>query len=395
MLSTETKEIVKSTVPLLKEHGVAITTHFYNKMLTKHPELKNVFNQANQAQKTQAASLAGSVLAYAENIDNLEALLPAVQRIAHKHASLGVVPDQYAIVGSNLLESIKEVLDLPEDHAALTAWGEAYGVLAKIFIDAEEAIYKSNEEAEGGWRGFREFVIANKTQQTPEITELELKPADGGAVKAYAGGQYIGLKVKPADSEYDCIRQYSLCGAIKNGSYTIAVKAETEGVDGVVSNHLHSLPVGATVHLQPPVGSFVLDVNAKHHVFISGGVGITPLMGMLREMAQQKVASQDATFIQCCKSAGHEVFKSNIAALQSGLDVEYKVCYELEQGGDHQGLLNAEVLKAWIGDKVQTDTAVYFCGSKPFMAAMQQALLAIGFDASQIHHEIFGPTVIL
>lgn len=102
-LSAEHQKMVKSTVPVLAEHGVAITGHFYKRMLDNHPELQNIFNSAHQSTGTQPATLGHAVWAYAANIDDLRALTSAVSRIGHKHASLGITPDQYPIVGENLL----------------------------------------------------------------------------------------------------------------------------------------------------------------------------------------------------------------------------------------------------------------------------------------------------
>ena len=79
-------------------------------MFTNHPELKNVFNQTNQREGRQPQALAASVYAAAANIDSLEAILPVVNLIAHKHRALGILPEHYPIVGENLLAAIKEVL---------------------------------------------------------------------------------------------------------------------------------------------------------------------------------------------------------------------------------------------------------------------------------------------
>ncbi len=90
MLSQKTIDIVKSTVPALKDHGLEITTTFYKIMFENNPEVK---------------------------------------------------PEHYPIVGKNLLLAIKEVLGDAATDEVLNAWGEAYEVIAKIFIDVEEGIY--------------------------------------------------------------------------------------------------------------------------------------------------------------------------------------------------------------------------------------------------------------
>lgn len=89
-LSLEQIHIVRDTVPILKEHGCAITTHFYADLLTTHPDLNNIFNHTNQINGQQPKALADSLFAYASHIDDLGVLSPAIERISQKHASLYV-----------------------------------------------------------------------------------------------------------------------------------------------------------------------------------------------------------------------------------------------------------------------------------------------------------------
>lgn len=77
------------------------------------------------------------VLAAAVHIDKLEAIIPAVVQVAHKHRSLGVKPEHYPVVGENLLLAIKEVLGNAATDEILHAWKEAYGVIADAFIGIE------------------------------------------------------------------------------------------------------------------------------------------------------------------------------------------------------------------------------------------------------------------
>ena len=83
-LNPEQVKIIKSTVPVLQEHGNHITYCFYQNMLREVPELNNVFNCTNQINGRQAAALAGSLYAYANHVDDLGALSPAVERICQK-----------------------------------------------------------------------------------------------------------------------------------------------------------------------------------------------------------------------------------------------------------------------------------------------------------------------
>ena len=177
MFKPQTIALIQATVPLLKSRGEDITRHFYRAMLTGHPELKAFFNEAHQAEGTQARALAGAVLAYASHIDRVHELAPALPRIIQKHVALGVQPAHYPIVGACLLAAIREVLgaDVATDEI-IAAWAEAYGALAQLLIDAEEQVYAATAALPGGWRGQREMVVARKERESELITSFYLEP---------------------------------------------------------------------------------------------------------------------------------------------------------------------------------------------------------------------------
>jgi nitric oxide dioxygenase len=392
MLSQQTIEIVQSTIPLLAENGEAITHHFYGNLLTDNPGLKNVFNPTNQQDGAQARALADAVFAYANNLENLEALLPAVARIAHKHVSLGVKPEQYPIIGGALLSAIQEVAELPDNHPALTAWGEAYGVLADVFIKAEEELYQQNEQQTGGWRGFRDFAISEVKRETGNVKSFYLTPMDGGPVPAFKDGQYVGLKTALKDQTFTQIRQYSLSGPSNLETLRITTKAEPEGL---VSNYLHQCEEGTTVSIQAPTGVFNLDNSVENHIFIAGGVGITPLVGMLYEALNKGIEANKILFIQAQNSPDDEIFKSELAHLQAKHGFNYMTQFS---GHDEKNYVDVSKLKAAcdeVGIKPENNTAVYFCGPKPFMSAMKQCCLTLGTTEQHIHYETFGPTTAL
>lgn len=135
-LSTETKQIVSATKPVLEEHGLAITTRMYERLFTEHPEVEAMFSGAAPGQPER---LAGAVLAYAENIEQVESLVPVVEQIAGKHVAAGVEPAHYDIVGGALLGAMVDVLG-ELDPSVLDAWGQAYGYLANIFIEVEAGV---------------------------------------------------------------------------------------------------------------------------------------------------------------------------------------------------------------------------------------------------------------
>ncbi|WP_107669228.1 globin domain-containing protein [Cyanothece sp. BG0011] len=142
-VSQKTIDIVKSTAPVIKQHGQKITTRMYEIMFDTHPEVKAQFDMSAQANGTQPAKLATAVYSYATHIDDLESLKAMVDKIAHRHVQTHVLPEQYPIVGECLLQAIKDVLGEAATEEVMTAWAKAYQVLAEVFINREQQIYQN------------------------------------------------------------------------------------------------------------------------------------------------------------------------------------------------------------------------------------------------------------
>jgi nitric oxide dioxygenase/hemoglobin len=139
--SEHAKTIVKATAPAIEKHGVDITTAMYARLF-QNADVKAMFDQAAQDSGEQPRRLAGAILAYAKNIDKLENLGPAVQRMVARHVETGVKAEHYPYVAEALLPAIRDVLgaDVATDEV-LGAWGEAYWMLADILIAAEADAY--------------------------------------------------------------------------------------------------------------------------------------------------------------------------------------------------------------------------------------------------------------
>lgn len=134
--------IVKATAPAIEKHGVEITTAMYSRLL-QDPQIAAMFDRAAQDSGEQPRRLAGAILAYAKNIDKLHNLGSAVQRMVARHVETGVKPDHYPHVAAALLPAIRDVLgaEVATDEV-LSAWGEAYWMLADILIAAEAQAYE-------------------------------------------------------------------------------------------------------------------------------------------------------------------------------------------------------------------------------------------------------------
>ncbi|SHR25268.1 Putative flavohemoprotein [Mycobacteroides abscessus subsp. abscessus] len=400
-LDTKTIEIIKSTVPVLAQHGEAITKRFYEMMFTNHPELLNIFNHANQKQGRQPKALANTVYAAAAYIDNLEAILPVVRQIAHKHRSLQVKAEHYPIVGKHLLLAIKDVLGDAATDDIIDAWGKAYGVIANVFIQVEKEMYEETVSQSGGWNDFRDFTVAKKVKESEVITSFYLQPKDGKGIPTFTPGQYISIRVKIAGEEYTHIRQYSLSDSPEKEYYRISVKKETSSSEhipnGKVSTYLHdSIQEGDTLEVTAPAGDFVLDVESTEPVvFLSGGVGITPMISMLNTIATQQ-PNRKVTFIHAAINGTTHAMHEHVKELSNQSEnIEYYLCYEKPTEKD---LLNKEYTKEgymdlpWIDSIVKDKNAsFYFCGPIPFMKTVNNTLKELGISSDKIYFEFFGP----
>ena len=145
--SEQAMTIVKATAPAIEKHGVAITTAMY-KRLFENKEVEALFDRAAQDSGEQPRRLANAILAYARNIDKLEALTAAVERMVQRHVETGVKAEHYPFVAAALLPAIRDVLgaDVATDEV-LAGWGEAYWMLADILIAAEAQAYETAQAA--------------------------------------------------------------------------------------------------------------------------------------------------------------------------------------------------------------------------------------------------------
>jgi nitric oxide dioxygenase len=401
MLSDLTIAIVKSTAPVLQEHGETLTKHFYKRMFSQNPEVAPYFNPANQAVGVQQRALAGAICAYAANIDNLEVLGNAVELIAQKHASLQIKPEHYPIVGENLLASIQEVLGEGATKEVIDAWAEAYGFLADIMIGRENQIYTEHSHMKGGWLGFKSFKVAKKEKESDVITSFYLVPEDGSELPTFKPGQYITVRVKTPNGQ-TTMRNYSLSDKPGQPWFRISVKREVglkaDTPEGFVSNYVHEqIEAGATLEIAPPCGEFFLDITEKHErplVLLSAGVGITPLLSMLLS-ALEVMPEREIIFIHGSLSEATQAFKKiidDLAAKHRNLKTHYRYSNLIGNDSANANIDTGFIDAALIESKVpQRDADYYFCGPQPFMVNIYHELLKWGIPASQVHFEFFGP----
>jgi nitric oxide dioxygenase len=375
MISPASREYIDASVPVLREHGLAITTTFYKNVFAEIPALTNLFNMGNQANGSQQQSLASAVFAYAANIGSPALLAPVINRIVHKHVSVGVRAEHYPIVGRHLLGAIAETLGEAATPALLAAWAEAYGALATLFIEAERALYADAAIEPGQTRA---MLVTGVARESEDVLALTMAPVDGGALAPGQAGQYVSVSVDLGDGRSQ-IRQYSLSDAPRADSLRISVKRE-----GEVSNWIHQhVAEGSALQVSPPFGDFVIDTESSQPlVLLSAGVGITPMIAALNRIAASQ-PQRRVVFAHAARTAAHHAHRADIAAASARMpNLQVATFHE-----DVEGRMDLARLPSW----QHADTDVYLCGPLSFMQQQWQALLGAGVPVARLRREVFGP----
>ena len=393
MLSDRSRPVVQATLPAVAENIGEIAKRFYGHMLGGHPELLDgVFNRGNQAEGTQQVALAGSVAAFASALVQDPEQLPdkLLSRIAHKHTSLGIRPDQYQVVHDNLFWAIADVLGDAVSPEVAAAWDEVYWLMAYALINQERGLYSARGvRPETVWRPWQ---VEHKITETDDVVTFVVKRIDDRLVKTSLPGQYVTVLMLMPDGVRQP-RQYSLTRADDGEHRQFSVKRVHGGdkPDGEVSNLLHdTVNVGDVVTMSLPFGDVVLD-DWRPAVFASAGIGIAPMAGMLSHLASAR-SGLDVTLLHADLDESSWALRrqvlDDVRALPNG-----SVHAWFEQGaecslpvdGAHGGLMD-------LGQVDLPDGAVYYlCGPLPFMQAVRSALIERGVAPRDIQYEVFGP----
>ena len=399
-LDPQTIELVKASVPFLKEHGEELTKCFYRRLFQANPEVLALFNQAHQHSGSQQRALAAAICSYAMHIDNPSELSAAIAQITQKHVSLGVRPEHYPIVGKHLLAAIGELLGANASEELVTAWSKAYMFLAGVFIDKEEKDYVAQTKSQGGWKGRRTFRVRKKTLESVEVASLHLEPEDNKGLPSFLPGQYITLYPSGANPS-PSPRNYSLSHRPGRRSWRISIKrhypAQSHLPAGTVSNFLHDkISMGDSVELGPPCGVFHLmpeDCVGKTIVLLSAGVGQTPVLSMLHSLAKAKTAAR-VIYVHVARDGRHHAFRDEIEELQEEWpELIARYLYTRPDAADlkAQRYTTGPLTESlWTEAQSDPQAEYYFCGPKRFMKDIHALLADCHVPLERQHCEFFG-----
>ncbi len=240
------------------------------------------------------------------------------------------------------------------------------------------------------WPGFRELRVTNVVPESAKVSSIYLAAADGAALPAARPGQYVTLRI-PGAGQPAPVRSYSLSSAPDAGTYRISVKHEPHGTASSYLNR--NLQPGAVLDVAAPRGDFVLHDSTGPVLLISAGIGVTPVLSMLHQLAARH-SERDIWWLHGARGPHEHPFAAEAHALLAFLPharehVFYSAATPPERHRVHAaaGRLTKGKLA---GLEVPVSASAYVCGPASFMTDVQDALTAIGVDPARIHTELFG-----
>ncbi|MEU6577853.1 MOSC and FAD-binding oxidoreductase domain-containing protein [Streptomyces sp. NPDC046805] len=309
-------------------------------------------------------------------------------------------PEQLSVADTDALlylphrdpEKLRKALNI---SALSPGWQQSFRELAAAQQPAQEpgwpgerASAQQPREA-SGWPGFKTMRVARIVPETPTVSSIYLDTIDGTPLPQARPGQYLSIRLD-VGAAAPAVRSYSLSSAPTSDAYRISVKHEPHGQ---VSHYLHtSLHPGDLVGVASPRGAFVLKESADPVILVSAGIGATPVLAMLHQLA----AVQDphpVWWIHTAHDRAHHPFADEAHTLLAQLPHAHEYVYYTAEAPHPdephitQGRPTAASLVAM---GIPTHADAYLCGPPAFMNDFSGYLRDHGLESGRIHTEAFS-----
>jgi ferredoxin-NADP reductase len=244
--------------------------------------------------------------------------------------------------------------------------------------------------AEPAWSDFRALRVTKVVYETATVASIYLTTTDGSALPSARAGQYLTVRLTEAGKPAP-VRSYSLSSVPDAEGYRISVKREPHGI---ASSFLKSqLRPGATIEVAAARGEFVLDHGGSPVALISAGIGVTPVLAMLHQLAAER-SEREIWWIHGARSPGEHALADEAHALMAHLARAHEHIFYSAASPDHpndgvsaSGRLTKDKLSQLA---ISAEASAYICGPSTFMVYMHEALVALGLEPSRIRTELFG-----
>ncbi|WP_407332567.1 FAD-binding oxidoreductase [Enterovibrio sp. 27052020O] len=261
--------------------------------------------------------------------------------------------------------------------------------MSELDAGAENSLNPVNTQT---WVNGRHLVRCVKVIQETHDVKTFCFASQSPMLFFFKPGQFVTLELNIDDQQI--MRSYTMSSSpAVPYSFSITVKRVK---NGQVSNWLHdNLRVDDEVAVHGPIGNFnCIDHPTEKALFLSGGVGITPVMSMARWWYDTNGAV-NMKFVHSAQTPKDIIFLKELELIASRIDnFELSIICERYDIGEswhgYRGFLTKELLLLIASDVLQRE--VYCCGPEPYMRAVRTMLIDLGYDMSRYHEESFGAT---
>jgi ferredoxin-NADP reductase/MOSC domain-containing protein YiiM/ferredoxin len=242
------------------------------------------------------------------------------------------------------------------------------------------------------WPGFRLLKVAGVVEESDDVKSLLLTATEPPYLTPPAAGSFVVLRLPGGNGASTETRSYSISNIGEGGVYRVSVKLGS----GTGSRHIHHhVHAGDLLEVSAPRGAFTLRNDANPVVFLSAGIGVTPVLGMLHQLVADRSADREVYWVHGARHGAEHPFASEVRQLLNALPhIHVLIVYSQPRAEDRlgrdfdvSGRINVAMLQE-LG--VPTTAQVYICGPSSFMSGLITGLKGIGIASANIHTETFG-----
>ncbi|MGI5187547.1 MOSC domain-containing protein [Promicromonospora sp. CA-289599] len=310
-------------------------------------------------------------------------------RTGHHQLSVAAVDALLYLPGRNA-ETLRKVVEVT---ALSPGWRRSFrdlldGDLATATVAGTTAV-----DTEPAWAGFRPMTVTRIVQETRTVSSYHLEDHGRERARPAQPGQYLTLRLLDDPDQAPLIRNYSVSAQEGAGRYRITVRRDDHGRAG---RFLHDhVEVGDTVDVAAPRGAFVLRPGTSPLLLASAGVGVTPLIAMLRELVGSG-RPRPVWWVHVARGRSEHVFATEAERLLEHLPGSRAVIFYTRPGParpgrgamtTHQGRPDVDRLGR-LG--IPSSASAYLCGPPAFVADVAGALRALGIEPGRIRSELFS-----
>ncbi|HKN96126.1 MAG TPA: globin domain-containing protein [Pseudonocardiaceae bacterium] len=363
---------LKASWEAAAEHGVQLPLFFYSTLFLDNPPLREMFPPAMAGQRDKLVAALGNVVS---NIDQVDTVIPMVQQLGRDHRKFGVIAEHYPAVGNALMAALEYFLGDQWTPELAADWSEAYGLVAKVMVDAANA---AAETTPPWW----EAEIVAHERRTLNIAVLTLRT---NPRMDYLPGQSIAVQtvVRPQMWRY-----YSPANSPRSDD---TMELHVRLVDGgaVSSALVQAVGVGDVLRLGAPIGRDLVVDHPRDLLLIAGGTGLAPFKSLVDHAANEQSRRRIRLFV----GARTRRDFYDMTALQDyarrlpGLRVVPVTSEDPEFSGER-----GRVADVAIQHGIWPNEEIYLCGSPEMVTNSLAALRAAGVPDDRVHHEEFAGT---